>query len=505
MTLAVAVLALGVAGVEAAFRIIDRYSLASVRLVRLPAPVVTLDAVTASYVDRLPSAEGVDRAWFALNPTYVNKPADPDFEKRYWSHPGHELQSLYEWNEEQVRTAICDEPQAYETTFKPLGEIFVFMPLDGTRLPQFRFLRSAHLSSGLNTNVFGWRGPDIALEKPARTIRVAFVGGSVTIGPHGDFFSYPDYIRKWLEVWGASRHPGIAFEVVNAGREGVNSSGIAAIVRAEVAPIDPDLVVYYEAGNSFWPVDFIEWPKGANAVPPRRPTTTAPKEGRWMLEGRSALVRRAKDLVHRSYLRSREPAKPVFTVNWPATLSENDPQLDHPKLPLAVQTNINDLDSMRLALQPAGGHFGVSSFVWCVLDGIRLDPTTNIGVYEFLNTTMWPFSYAHLRRMIDFQNRILAKYAKERGADFIDAARDFPLDPRLFGDAVHMQPLGIKMLGWTTFERLVPLIDQRIAAGEWPRPTRLHLSTHPAFDQPMRRLVQVSAIRASCGQRTPPR
>ncbi len=505
ITLAIAVLALGVGGLEAAFRIIDRYALTSVQLVSLPAPVVKLDeTAVAPYVDRLPIAPGVDRAWFALNPAQETRPFDLDLERRYRSHRGQELPAVYEWNEEYVRSAICDEPSGYETIFKPLGEVFTFVPRDGRRFPQFRFLRSAHLPSGLKTNNFGWRGPDIALEKPARTIRIAFVGGSVTIGLHRTPFSYPDHVRKWLEVWGASRHPETKFEVVNAAREGVASTGIAAIARDEVAPIDPDLVVYYEGGNSFWPLDFIEWPKGANAIPSTRPKNTPPKQAPWVLEGRSALVVRVKGLVQRSYLRSREPEKPVLPVKWPASLTEHDPQLDHAQLPAPVRTTMQDLDTIRLALQPTAARLGASSFVWCVYDGMRLDPKTNVGVYEFLNTTFWPFSYFHLRRMVDFQNRVLAKYAKERDADFIDAARDFPVDPRLFFDAVHMLPPGSKLLGWTTFQQLVPLIDRRIAAGEWPRPARLHLTTHPAFDQPMRHLVQASAIRASCVPRATP-
>jgi hypothetical protein len=500
MTLAVAVLALGMVAVEAAFRIVDRYSLTSVRLVRLPAPAVTLDTVAASYVDRLPIVRAVDRAWFALNPVYENKPSDPDLEKRYWSHPGQELPAVYEWNEAHVRLAICDEPPAYETIFKPLGDIFAFVPLDGRRLPQFRFLRGAHLPSGLNTNNFGWRGPDVALERPKGTIRIAFVGASTTIDPHGDFFSYPDYVRKWLNVWTAGQHPEVNVEVINAGREGVNSSGIAAIVRDEVAPVDPDLVVYYEGSNQFWPAQFIEWPKDAA---PRR-QTVVPPQARWALEGQSALMVRLKGFVDRWSRRWREPDKPGLTVKWPASLMERDPQLDHSELPLSLPTILKDFDTMRAALEPAGGRLGISSFVWCVVDGMRLDPATNAGVYQYLNTTFWPFSYAHMRRMADFQNRVFEKYAKEHDVDFLDVAHDYPLDPRLFADAIHMVPLGIKLLAWTTFQRLVPLIDQRIAAGEWPRPPRLHLSAHPAFDQPTRRLVQIPAIRASCEQRTTP-
>ena len=43
----------------------------------------------------------------------------------------------------------------------------------------------------------------------------------------------------------------VRFEVLNAGRESIISTDTAAIVRTEVLPLKPDLVVYYEGGNQF--------------------------------------------------------------------------------------------------------------------------------------------------------------------------------------------------------------------------------------------------------------
>lgn len=494
-TVAGAVLGLGLLGAEAAFRSIDRYSLKSARLVRLAAPVATIDGLTASYVDRLPIAAGIDRAWFARSPPVVARWNDKDLEKRYWGHPGYELAAVYEWNEEYLRSVACEQPAFYEAAFKPVDEVFAYAPKGSGRTPTFRFLRSSSMPSGLVTNAYGWRGPDIALEKPKGTVRIAYVGSSTTVNPHGDPFSYPDYIREWLAAWAASRHPDVRFEVINAGREGVMSSTIAAIVHDEVAPVDPDLVVYYEGSNQFWPAYFVKWPK--DGVPPRR-TVAVPAPALWTLHGHSALVVRLEGLIDR-LSRWREPDKLVLDVQWPASLKESDPQLDHPELPLDLPRILKDFDTMRSDLQPAGGRLAVSSFVWCVFGGMRLDPAADAILYQYLNTTFWPFPYAHMRRMADFQNRVFTKYAKARGIDFLDVAHDYPLDPRLFGDAVHMTPLGVKLMAWTSFQRLVPIVERRIAAGEWPKPTSLHLSRHPAFDQPTRRVVRLSTIRASCG------
>src|SRR5262249_10948598 len=136
-------------------------------------------------------------------------------------------------------------------------DVFVFDPIDRAPFPRFRFLRNARYPSGLQTNGFGWRGPDVALNKRPASIRIAFVGASTTVGEHGEAYSYPDGIQCLLNRWGQAPHPAIAFETINAGREGVNSNSIQAIVRQEVLPIDPDLVVYYEGSNQFWPANFI--------------------------------------------------------------------------------------------------------------------------------------------------------------------------------------------------------------------------------------------------------
>jgi hypothetical protein len=117
-----------------------------------------------------------------------------------------------------------------------------------------------------------------------------------------------------------------------------------------------------------------------------------------------------------------EPRKPRLPVVWAADLDEEDPPLDHPRLPLALPAIMRDLDQMGSALSASGGRLVISSFVWCVREGLELDRVANGGVYQYLNEMFWPVSYAYTRRLADFQNRVFAKYAKTRGLDFIDIA-----------------------------------------------------------------------------------
>ena len=56
-------------------------------------------------------------------------------------------------------------------------------------------------------------------------------------------------IRCDENEWGLSFD--VRFDGINAGRNGLGSSDIAAIVRGEILPAEPDLVVYYEGSNQF--------------------------------------------------------------------------------------------------------------------------------------------------------------------------------------------------------------------------------------------------------------
>jgi len=488
----------GVVAAELITRRIDGDALLSGPLVRIRVPEPSVDAVVASYVNEIAVASGVSRSWFADDPeedSGGSQAADPDLSSRASSSPGLELPSTYQWNLRYLRDSACERDSPRHTqvvsNIFPVGSLFVFESPDGSPYPRYRYLPNAHYPSGLITNSFGWRGPDVPLDKPGDTIRVAFVGASTTVAPHMYRYSYPDHIRRWLHDWTIARHPAVKFDVVNAGREGIDSSSIAAIVRDELVPVRPDLVVYYEGANQFGPADFIVWPRG---VVPSKPVRT----GTWPLESTSALVRRLRAVRDPFTVRRDEPLKPRLPVAWPADLDERDPRLDHPRLPSEQPTILKDLDAMRVALSEADGRLAVASFVWCVKDGMQLEPTRDAGVYQYLNDMFWPFSYAYLRRLADFQNRVLQKYAHARRVEFIDIAASYPIDPRLFVDGVHMTPNGTKLMAWIAFQRLVPILDRLIAEGALPRRPDDRFAQHPAFAAPSRRLTSVASIRGTC-------
>jgi hypothetical protein len=433
------------------------------------------------YASRLPVVEGIDPAWFQIDPVSRPKaPIDSEMQRRFYAHPGFELSSVYEWNAEYVRRTLCNPAGPQDLVFSRVDDLFLYEPPDRQPSPVFRFLRQVHYPSGLQTNAFGWRGPDVSLNKPARTVRLAFVGDSTTIDPHGDPVSYPEYVGAWLNEWARARKSGVTFEVINAGREGVDVAAVSAIVEQELAPVRPDIVVDYSV-NEFWPDGFI-----AEKLP-----------GRSRLLQVSALALR----WHNAWQRldeGHEPPKPPLRVSWPADLSEQDPPLDDPRLPVHLPVTLRAMDRMQAAVSGYGGTLMPSSFVWLVSPGLVLDRERDAGVYRFLNETLWPFSYAHIRRYVDFQNRTFRKYAMVHGLPFNDLAALFPADPRLFLDAVHMTQAGIKLKAWLVFQQLVPELQRRLADGRLPLADPGGRTRHPAIGGTPR-LVRLDEIRRACG------
>jgi hypothetical protein len=102
-----------------------------------------------------------------------------------------------------------------------------------------------------------------------------------------------------------------------------------------------------------------------------------------------------------------------------------------------------------------------------------------------------------MRRYLDFQNQAFRKYARVHGLDLIDVAAEYPRDPRLFDDAIHMTRAGVRLHAWITFNALVPIVERKLGEREWPRPARRRLTEHPAFSGG-RRLASMRDFRAAC-------
>ena len=187
--------------------------------------------------------------------------------ERAKQYPIDDHPAYFEWNLAYLVKETCrgDRPDL----FGDVHDFLYFEPVDGRPYPTYRHLRHFAPPSWFSANSFGWRGPDVALKRPSDTIRIAFVGASTTIDPYAYPFAHPELVGEWLNRWARQRGLPYKFEVINAGRTGIDSRSIAAIVRQELAPLDPDLVIYYEGANQFWPGQNIRYRFGRLYPKPR--------------------------------------------------------------------------------------------------------------------------------------------------------------------------------------------------------------------------------------------
>ena len=440
-------------------------------------------AVKPGQLDQIPLADGVDRQWFHGEPSPLpNRRAPPDGWQQlfhyYEDHPTGDsefrntVDSFKVWN-----SAFVGDPCKHRFLRHAPGKLFMYDPVDGSATPPYRFYPDVTLPDWLVTNQIGWRGRPIQVPRGNKTVRIVFVGASTTVDGHHLPFSHPELFGHWLDMWAASKHLDVRFEVLNAGRESVVSTDIAAIVRTEVLALNPDLVVYYEGVNQFRPASVVEkMPDQSAAPPPRTQATTSPA---WLRAASrySALMGRVQSAVGLAFsdLDGSEWPKPDYKVVWPAGLDEQNPDLSYPNLPVSLNVIQRDLDRIRADLATVGGELAISSFFWMVKDGLALDPIRHRYILEQLNVANYPFRYRDLERLAKFQNRLLAKYAAVHGLPFVDVARYMPFDPDLFVDAVHATYAGIRLHAWIVLQQLLPTIAKHLKDGTWPAPPKPEL------------------------------
>jgi lysophospholipase L1-like esterase len=119
-------------------------------------------------------------------------------------------------------------------------------PAVGLRVPRPNYrLHARNVSVTINS--LGFRGHEISRERPPRTLRIACLGGSTTYCGEAscDEATWPQQLEDEL----ARIHSDVRVEVVNAGIPGYTLEESLKNLERRVLPLEPDLLIYYEANN----------------------------------------------------------------------------------------------------------------------------------------------------------------------------------------------------------------------------------------------------------------
>lgn len=97
-----------------------------------------------------------------------------------------------------------------------------------------------------HSNGLGYRGPEVAREKPTGTIRVILLGGS---SAHGWAVNDDQSIDAYMRAAFAARWPGHTVEVVNLAFDGYDSWQDFERLRTDGVPLSPDVVIMHSGIN----------------------------------------------------------------------------------------------------------------------------------------------------------------------------------------------------------------------------------------------------------------
>jgi hypothetical protein len=461
---------------EVMFRFIDGYRLDRMELTLREGVQQEQADNSMEYARKMLIEPSFNLAWYATDPPdydrspHASLPADwtraVDEYKPMANEPAfikEELKLHYNlnWLEDACRTGDHARVLRHYKAFP--GFVYAFAGPDDSNYPEYRIMPRGWERGKDYYNNFGFRGPDISPHKSARTIRLAFLGASTSA--NGWPFTYPEFVAHFLRQWAKGKKLNVDFDVINSGRGGTASSAQLRILRYEVAPLHPDIVVHYDGGNDYQAADVL--PKSSAGS---KPDVRTSMDIKWLpLEKRSALANRIYELLLRRGGLGAEPPKPPHQLTF--DLKRKNPNIDDPGLPFHLHRQVGDLREMEKATNAIGGQLFLSSFVTLVYNGLRLDPDRHRLILAGLNGEYAPMSYQEIRDGVDFQNRVHQKLSEVDHLPFLDVNHYFPQDPDFFADMVHFNGEGgFRLQGWIIAQLLVPYIEHAIQDGVLPKP-----------------------------------
>lgn len=327
-------------------------------------------------------------------------------------------------------------------------EMFVVDPDSGLRCPRPGYVRSSQKVS-IEINSLGFRGDEITPQKPPGTLRIACLGASTTFCGEvsNNHATWPHQLQEALQ----KRYPDISVEVVNAGVPGYVAAESLRNLERRVLPLQPDLVIYYEANNDI-ALDTRDLARRRGLIPP----SSGYMSRRVKLLSQGSLL---FDLVYKNVsiiLGSRDTSVGRFE-----------------SIPADLPTHfIDELDKMQATLQSNGIPFVLSTFL--VKYRRNQDRATQIRNANVSFYYMPWMTIDGLLDSMDLYNRAIVDYAHSHGVPVVEERDSIPADSEHYADWAHMTDAGARQMAqrFEHFLTTTGIVDQIVSA-------KIRKPTHP--------------------------
>lgn len=287
----------------------------------------------------------------------------------------------------------------------------------------------------LSINSMGFRGPEVAMPKPAKRLRIVALGSSTTFDPY-----VSDYSRTWAAraLAALSDHfPRCDFDVVNAGVPGFGTSRLIKYFRHYVSRIDPDIVLIWTS-NMNRTLDRLARERGVHSGIHYEPSILAEHSLFWAKLETNAVVLRRQRAAH-SESGKLKLGDEDYTQTFRARLAE-------------LITVVRGSGAAPLLLSMPG---------W-----LRRDQTADTQTMA-AETALFHMPYMSISGLLEARdafNGAISSVAERHEVPVIDWTDGVPAKPAYFADSSHLSPAGAALFGKTVGDRVADILRKETLA-----------------------------------------
>ena len=269
----------------------------------------------------------------------------------------------------------------------------------------------------IKINSLGFRGPEFSRTKPPNTFRIVCLGASTTFAAEASSneATWPYLLQQRLQA----ANPNRRIEVINAAVSGYVASDSLQNLRHRVLPLDPDLVLYYEANNEIVrDTQELAASQGLLGATGRRQPVWVSTLSRFSL---------MFDLAYKNLaIIARSRAQSTVTMR---------------KIPRELPKRfIGLLDTMRTELAVRKVPMLLSTFI--VKYRRDQDRATQIANADVAFYYMPWMSIEGMLDAVDVYNDAILGYGKRAGLPVVDDRNAIPADAAHFADCMHLADQG---------------------------------------------------------------